>query len=75
MLQTTTPNRLRYATVDVFDAEGEAIRAEYKGKELEYKKWNEIIYEQPKILDSKGIAGDIWVVKRSSRPKKNHPWR
>ena len=75
MLQTKSPNRLRYAMVDILDTEGKAIKVEYKGKDLEYKKWNEIVYEQPKILDSKAIAGNSWVAKRNSTPRRSHPWR
>jgi hypothetical protein len=75
MLQTKAPHRLRHATVDVLWSEGEEIKVEYKGKAIEYKKWNEIIYEQPRILDSKELEGISWATKRHSKPRRNHPWR
>lgn len=50
-------------------------KVEYKGKPLEYKKWSETIYEQPRILDSKELEGMYWVKKRNPKPRKNHPWR
>ncbi len=74
LVQTQSPNRLKHATVDILCPKGEAIKVEYKGRSLEYKKWNETIYEQPKILDSKEI-GLNWAVKRSPKPGRQHPWR
>ena len=75
MLQTKTPYRLRHATVDVLWSAKEEIKVEYKGKPLEYKKWSETIYEQPRILDSKELEGISWTSKQHSNPRRNHPWR
>lgn len=74
MVETKTPHRLRYATVDVLSIE-EDIKVEYKGKPLEYKKWSETIYEQPRVLDSKELEGISWASKRYPKPRRNHPWR
>ena len=75
LLQTKNPHRLRHATVDIFWSAGEEIKVEYKGKALEYKKWSEITYEQPRILDSKELEGVSWASKQHSKPRRNHPWR
>ena len=75
MLETKTPHRLRYATVDVLQSIEEDIKVEYKGKPLEYKKWSETIYEQPRVLDSKELEGISWASKRYPKPRRNHPWR
>ena len=73
MLETKTPNRLRGATLDIICKEGKPVELEYKGKSLQYKKWSEVIYDQPNVLDYKEIALNQWTTK--TKPKKYHPWR
>lgn len=72
LLETQTPNRMRHATVEVLWKEGEPIEVEYQGIKLSYKKWSEKEYEQPKIIDSKGIG---WANRRNIKPGRYHPWR
>jgi hypothetical protein len=75
LVQEATPNRLRHAQVEVLWRIGEPIVVEYLGKQLQYKKWSEILYEQPTILDSKGIEANGWMSKQTKKPGKSHPWR
>jgi transposase len=75
LIQTTTPNRLKHANVEVYWENGKAVEVEYNGTKLVYKKWNEKTYEQPKIMDSKEIASKGWLAKKKLKPSKHHPWR
>ena len=73
-LKTETPNRLRFANVDVFWRPGEPIEVEYEGQRLVYTKYSEIVYEQPKILDAKEIE-TMWKPREVRKPSMHHPWR
>jgi hypothetical protein len=73
-LKTETPNRLRYANVDVFSRPGQPIEVEYEGRPLKYTLWRETAYEQPKILDSKELEA-LWKPREIRKPSLNHPWR
>ena len=77
MVNTDTPNRLKYASIDILERENEDIEIEYKGKKLKYRKWSETIYERPLIASSKDIEsiGIGWANKKPVRPSKHHPWR
>jgi hypothetical protein len=75
LIETQTPNRLRYAGVEILYREGKEIKVEYQGKELKYKKWNETVYEQPKIQDCKEIAISSWIERKPRKPGRHHPWR
>lgn len=74
-IETQTPNRLRYAQVEVLWGEGKEIEVEYQGKSLKYTKWSETVYEQPKIQDCKEIAFSSWTEKKPKKPGRHHPWR
>jgi len=74
LVETKTPNRLRYTSVDVLWRENEPIEVEHEGKKLKYKIWEEKIYEQPLTLDAKEI-GVAWPSKKTTKPPKHHPWR
>lgn len=74
LIETKTPNRLRYASVDVLWMDNRPIKVECNGKQLKYKVFEERVYEQPPILDSKEI-GVAWVSKKPRKPAKYHPWR
>jgi transposase InsO family protein len=74
LIETKTPNRLRYASVDVLWKDDQPITVEYEGKNLKYKVYEERIYEQPRVLDSKEI-GVAWVSKKPMKPSRHHPWR
>lgn len=74
LIETKTPNRLRYAFVDVLWTDNQPVKVEYDGKELKYKIWEEKIYEQPAVLGAKEI-GLGWVNRKTIKPSKNHPWR
>jgi len=74
LIETKTPNRLRYASVDVLWMDNQPIKVEYNGKQLKYKVFEERVYEQPRVLDSKEI-GVAWVCKKPRKPAKYHPWR
>lgn len=73
-LKTETPNRLRYAYVDVFWRPGKPIEVEYEGKPLKCTPWRETAYEQPKILDAKELEA-LWKPREERKPPMNHPWR
>lgn len=72
LIETKTPNRLRHATIDVFWKEDQPIELEYKGQKLEYKKWEEKVYEKPDVMDSKEIG---WASMNHKKPSRHHPWR
>ena len=74
LVETPTPNRLRYATVDVLWRSNQPIEVEHNGKRLKYKIWEEKVYEQPMVLDTKEI-GTAWLNKKLKKPSKYHPWR
>ena len=74
LIETKTPNRLRYTSVDVLWRENQPIEVEHEGKKLKYKIWEEKIYEQPLVLDAKEI-GASWLNKKLTKPTKHHPWR
>lgn len=75
LIQIKTPNRLRHAAVEVLWQEGAPIEVQYNGVNLKYQKWNEVVYQQPKVLDCKEIANNSWLCKNKKKPRKNHPWR
>jgi len=54
-LESNTPNRMRYKKVDIISKEGKDLIIEYQGRAVKYSKWNEIVYQSPKILDSKEL--------------------
>jgi hypothetical protein len=74
LIETKTPNRLRYASVDVLWMDKQPIKVECNGKKLQYKMFEERVYEQPPVLDSKEI-GVAWVSKKLRKPARYHPWR
>jgi Winged helix-turn helix len=74
LIETKTPNRLRYASVDVLWMDNQPIQVECNGKQLKYKVFEERVYEQPSVLDSKEI-GVGWVNKKPRKPARYHPWR
>lgn len=74
LIETKTPNRLRYASVDVLWTEKQPVKVEYEGKKLKYKVFEERIYEQPPIQDSKEIEAG-WSNKKPRKPSRHHPWR
>src|SRR5271155_1341004 len=74
LIETKTPNRLRHASVDVLWTDNQPIKVEYDGKKLKCKVWEERIYEQPLVLDSKEI-GTSWVNRKPIKPSRHHPWR
>ena len=73
LIETQTPNRLKYAGVEVLWREGREIEVEYQGKKLKYKKWSETVYEQPPVQDCKEIAIKGWA--KTRKPGRHHPWR
>lgn len=72
LIDTTTPNRLKHASVAIVHMKDEPMRVEYKGVELRYKKWSEMAYEKPAVLNSKEME-TIQLGRR--KPGKHHPWR
>lgn len=74
LIETKTPNRLRHATVDVLWKANQPVLVEHDGKALKYKIWEEVVYEQPLVLDAKEI-GAVWANRRQAKPSMNHPWR
>jgi hypothetical protein len=74
LIETTTPNRLRHASVEVLYRENQPVEVEHKGKKLKYKIWEEQVYERPPILDVKEI-GAAWVARKQTKPSRRHCWR
>jgi hypothetical protein len=74
LIETKTPNRMRYASVDVFWRGLKPIQVEYEGKILKYTKWEERIYEKPPIVDAKELEG-MGVERKEKKPSRSHPWR
>ncbi len=74
LLESKTPNRLRHGSVNIFWRGNEPIEVEYNGTKLKYQVWEERTYEQPPVLDAKEIGAD-WVVRKQSKPSRQHPWR
>ena len=74
-IQTKTAHRLRHGTVQVFWREGLPIEVEYKGTKLDYQKWAETVYEQPKVLNNKELEAKNWISRKPKKPGKHHPWR
>jgi len=75
MINTKTPNRLKHACVAVIHEKNEPMRIEYKGVELQYKKWSETTYERPQVCDSKEMEVARLGIKKPAKPAKYHPWR
>lgn len=75
LVETKSPNRLKYATVEVFCGDGIATEVRHNGKQLQYKKWEEKLYEKPMVVDVKGLEATNWISRKTSRPSANHPWR
>lgn len=75
LIQTKTPNRMRYANVDILWREGGQLKVEYKGMQLEYKKLAETNYQGPVVMNNKEIEAANLTVKRKLKPGKHHPWR
>lgn len=75
MIQVTNPNRLRHALVTILTKEGKPIEVEHNGIKLAYKKWSEVVYEQPRVFNNKEIAMMNWKTRQVKRPGKYHPWR
>jgi hypothetical protein len=75
LVQTTSPNRLRHATVEVRWTKDDPITVEYKGVVLAYKKWSETGYEQPVVMNCKEIELAQWTQRRPNKPGRYHPWK
>jgi hypothetical protein len=76
LIEAKTPNRLKHTTIEVLSKNGAVIDVLHKGEKLKYKKWNEIEYERPFILNAKEIEiGKPCINRKAARPALNHPWR
>jgi hypothetical protein len=77
MIETKSPNRLKHAYVNILWREKRLIEVEHNGVKLSYKKWSERIDERPMVLDTKEIEaqGGLWTNRKSTKPRKSHPWR
>lgn len=76
LVETKTTNRLRHAIVNIFWRGSEPIEVECQGRKLQYKKWEERVYEKPPILGSKELENiEKWINKRPHKPSKKHCWR
>lgn len=74
-IETRSPNRLRYATVEVSCKDDIATEVRHDGRLLQYKKWEEKLYERPTVLDAKTIGTASWMSKKTTKPSMHHPWR
>lgn len=74
LIETKTPNRMRYASVDVFWRGENPIDVEYEGKVLKCAKWEERVYEKPLVIDAKELE-TRWIDRKQRKPGRNHPWR
>lgn len=75
MIETKTPNRMKYATVEVLSQDGVLMEICYKGTTLRYKKFSEYRDERPRICDSKEIEVMSCSRNKKSIPSRYHPWR
>lgn len=75
LVETKSPNRLKHATIEVLWNADAAVEVQYHGAQLQYKKWEETAYEQPRILDCKEIAMDGSAPRKRTKPGRHHPWR
>jgi hypothetical protein len=75
LYQIDSPYRYRLwgKKVKILEDDGEVKMVMHDGKELKYKKWKEKVYEPAKILDVKDL--EVFWLKTTRKPKKNHPWR
>ena len=73
LIESKTPNQLRYASVDVLWRVNQPVEVEYNGKKLKYKIWEEKTYEQPLVLNEKEI-GIVCLTRKHKKPSKYHPW-
>lgn len=73
-LRPTSPNRFRSTHVNVFKRRGKPILVESQGEVQPYVRWEEVPYEQPKILDRKELEA-YWPDHTKKKPSKHHPWR
>lgn len=73
-LRPVLPNRFRCTHVNVFKRAGKQLLVESQGEAHPYVRWEEVPYEQPKILDSKELEA-YWPDRRKKRPRKDHVWR
>ena len=74
LIETKTPNRLRYTSVEILWSFNKPIVVKHNGVVLKYSIWEERVYEQPRVMNEKEI-GMRFLEKRSTKPSKNHPWR
>ena len=54
-IETKTPNRIRKTHVEIIDKIGSPIEVEIDGKSYEYKKWEDVAYRRPAVLDAKEL--------------------
>jgi len=62
---------MKCSVITVIDNRGD-ITIDYKGQNLDYKKYSEIEC-QATVVDKKSI--DTWINKKTRKIRKNHPWR
>lgn len=73
-LKTDTPNRLRFAMVDIFWRPGEPIKVEYKSTPQKYTTWKDQAPERACVIDTKELETN-WRPRNIRKPTLNHPWR
>ena len=73
--QITAPNkyRLNGRKVAIYELKGEVQMIMQSGRKLEYQKWNEMVCEPTKVLDTKELEVSWQTIKR--KPSRRHPWR
>lgn len=76
MIETKTPNRLRYARVQVLHKNGHVIEITHEKKILKYKRWEEKVDMRSEVLDAKQLeTRSVIGSKKHRKPGKHHPWR
>lgn len=73
-LQPTASNRFSCTHVTVFKRPGKPLLVEGQGKAQPYVRWEEVPYEQPKVIDSKELE-TYWPDYTRKKPGRRHPWR
>ena len=56
------------------EKKGKPIEVRIGGVVYKYKKWEDVAYKGPQVLDAKELEG-LWRSPRKIKPKKHHVWR
>ena len=73
-IETDSPNRIRKTHVEIIDRRHNPVIVEIEGKKYSYKKWKDVAYRRPPVLDAKELEHS-WPTLKRRKPGKHHPWK